>query len=92
MAITSFKDKELEKLFNTGQSAKINPDHQRKVLLILDFLDAMGDISDCFGHFKFHRLKGQRQDEYAMAVSGNYRITFKWDGHDVYGVKYEDYH
>lgn len=92
MAISSFKDKGLAELFNTGRSAKINPDHHHKVLLILDFLDAIGDISDCFGHFEFHRLKGQRQDEYAMAVSGNYRITFKWDGHYVYDVKFEDYH
>ncbi len=92
MAIRGFKDKRLREFFDTGWSAKINPDHRDKISLILDFLNAMGDISDCHGHFEFHRLKGRRKDEYAMSVSKNYRITFKWNGQDVYDVKYEDYH
>ncbi len=92
MAIFGFRDKNLEQLYNTGHSAKINPDHHDKILMILDFLAAIGDISDCWGHYGFHRLKGQRKDEYAMKVSRNYRLTFKWDGRDVYDVNYEDYH
>ncbi len=92
MAIRGFKDKRLKELFDTGRSAKIKPAHRNKILLILDFLNAIGDISDCYGHFEFHKLKGQRKDEYAMSVSKNYRITFKWDGRDVYDVNYEDYH
>lgn len=92
MAISGFKDKGLKELFNTGRTAKIKADHQDKILLILDFLNAIGDISDCYGQFEFHGLKGKREDEYAMSVSRNYRIVFKWDGRDVYDVKYEDYH
>ncbi len=92
MAIAGFKDKRLAELFNAGQSANINPDHHDKVLLVLDFLNAIGDTSDCFGHYGFHKLKGKRKEECAMEVSGNYRITFKWDGHDVYDLQYEDYH
>jgi proteic killer suppression protein len=72
VAIRGFKDKRLRELFNTGRSPKIRPAHRNKILLILDFLNAI--------------------DEYAMSVSKNYRITFKWDGRDVYDVAYEDYH
>lgn len=68
MAITGFKDKGLRELFDTGRSAKINPDHHDKILLILDLLNAIGDISDCYGHYEFHKLKGKRKDEYAIHV------------------------
>lgn len=92
MAITTFRNKNLKWLFDTGHCFKINPDHHHTLLLILDFLNAIGHISDCRSQFGFHKLKGQRKDEYSMKVSGNYRITFKWNGRDVYDVDYEDYH
>ena len=92
MAITGFKDKRLREFFDTGRSAKINPAHRDKISLVLDFLNAIGNISDCQGQFEFHRLKGWRKGEYAMSVSKNYRITFKWDSREVYDVNYEDYH
>lgn len=79
-------------MFSSGKTRKITKGHHAKILLILDFLNAIGDISDCYGHYEFHRLKGKRQNEYAMSVSGNYRICFKWDGREVYDLEYEDYH
>jgi proteic killer suppression protein len=39
--------------------------------------------------FSFHQLKGKRQDGYA--VSGNWRITFKFDGENAIVVDLEDY-
>lgn len=92
MAIAGFKDKGLRELFDTGRSAKIDPGHHARILLILDFLNAIGDVSDCFGHHGFHPLKGKRKGDYAVEVSKNYRITFKWDGRDVDDLSYEDYH
>ncbi len=62
MAIAGFKDKGLRELFDTGQSAKINPAQHTRILLILDFLNAIGDVSDCFGHHGFHRLKGKHKE------------------------------
>ncbi|MGM0682455.1 MAG: type II toxin-antitoxin system RelE/ParE family toxin [Thermodesulfobacteriota bacterium] len=79
MVLAVFRNKDPKQLYNTGHSAKLNPDHQEKILLILDFLNAIGDITDCRGQFGFHKLKGQRKNEHAMKVSGNYRLTFKWD-------------
>jgi proteic killer suppression protein len=40
----------------------------------------------------FHRLKGNRADTYAVSVSGNWRLTFKWDGEGAADVNLEDYH
>jgi proteic killer suppression protein len=30
--------------------------------------------------FRFHRLKGDRRSRYAVDASGNWRITFAWEG------------
>ena len=40
----------------------------------------------------FHKLKGDRQDEYSVRVTANWRVTWKMDGEDVIGVNLEDYH
>jgi proteic killer suppression protein len=34
----------------------------------------------------------QRKGTWAVAVSGNWRLTFVFDGRDVVRVNYEDYH
>ena len=39
-----------------------------------------------------HELKGQRKGVWAVRVSGNWRVTFRFAGHDVEVVNYEDYH
>lgn len=90
--IIGFRHKGLKEVFDTGRTAKIKKRHHEKICLILDFLNAVGDVSDCWGQFAFHPLKGDRKGDYAMSVSKNYRISFKWNGKDVYDVCYEDYH
>jgi len=92
MAIVKFKHKGLKEIFNLGKTARITKSHHELISLILDFLNAIGNLSDCAGQFGFHRLSGDRAKDYAMRASGNYRITFKWDAKDVYDVNYEDYH
>ena len=42
--------------------------------------------------YHFHALKGARKGTFALDASGNYRITFRWDGEDAVDVDLEDYH
>ena len=42
--------------------------------------------------YKFHGLKGERKGVYAVSVSGNWRITFEFEGEDAINVVLEDYH
>jgi toxin HigB-1 len=42
--------------------------------------------------YRFHRLKGDRAGTYAVTVSGNWRITFAFEGEDATRVDLEDYH
>jgi proteic killer suppression protein len=42
--------------------------------------------------FRLHPLKGNRKGCWAIDVSGNWRITFRFEEGHVYVVDYEDYH
>ena len=39
-----------------------------------------------------HELKGKSRGIWSVRVSGNWRVTFKFDGPDAVDVNYEDYH
>jgi proteic killer suppression protein len=41
---------------------------------------------------KLHRLKEKRQDRWAVSISGNWRLVFKFNGGDAYDVDLVDYH
>ena len=42
--------------------------------------------------FRLHPLKGQMKGLWAIAASGNWRVTFQFHEGNVYDVDYEDYH
>lgn len=39
-----------------------------------------------------HALKDDQAGRHAIKVNDQYRITFRWEGHDAYDVGREDYH
>jgi len=91
MAIVAIKHKGLRELFETGRSGKVAKSLQANAILILDHLDGIADLDDCKGVKDFHELKGSRKGEYSMHVSGNWCISFTFDG-DVTVLYLEDYH
>ena len=91
--IKSFKHKALEKLFFDDDRSKINHDHIAKLIRILDRLDASTNPQDMnLPGYKLHELKGKKKGSWAVWVSGNWRITFEFDGNDAINVDYIDYH
>lgn len=42
--------------------------------------------------WKLHPLKGDLAEHWAVWVSGNWRMTFTFDGPDACVVDYQDYH
>jgi proteic killer suppression protein len=42
--------------------------------------------------YRCHALKGDRRGAFALDASGNYRVTFRFDGEDAVDVDLEDYH
>ena len=42
--------------------------------------------------YRFHPLKGDRKGHHAVSVSGNWRLTFRFEDEDAFDVNLEDYH
>ena len=42
--------------------------------------------------FRLHQLKGRKKGLWAIAVSKNWRIVFRFQDGNAYVVNYEDYH
>ena len=42
--------------------------------------------------FRLHPLKGTRENYWAIDVSGNWRLTFRFEDGDIFDLNYEDYH
>ena len=93
IVIKSFQHKGLERLFRKGETKGIQAQHTEKVQRILDLLDDASRPDQLkIPGMHLHPLKGDRKGQWAMTVSGNWRITFAFDGEDVIIVNLEDYH
>ncbi|OHD65294.1 MAG: peptidase [Spirochaetes bacterium RBG_13_51_14] len=91
--IGSFRHKGLEEFFNTGSKKGIQPGHAPKLERILDRLAAARRPQDMgLPGFKLHELSGNKAGTWAVSVSGNWRVTFKFEGDNAVKVDYEDYH
>jgi proteic killer suppression protein len=91
--IATFKHKGLELFFSKGSYKGIPAQHGSRIERMLDRLDAAQEASDMdLPGYKFHALKGSRSGEFAISVSGNWRITFEFIGQDAANVNLEDYH
>ena len=93
MAINSFRHKGLERFFSTGGRAGIQGKHAERLRLILGRLNAAAHPNDMrLPGLDLHELQGSRKGTWAVTVSGNWRITFMFDGVNARLVDYEDYH
>jgi len=91
--IKSFKHKGLADFFYTGNKRGIKPQHAEKLSRILDRLNAANKIKDMnYPGSNLHKLLGDKKDNYAVRVSGNWRVYFKFVDGDAYVVDYNDYH
>ena len=91
--IESFRHKGLEDFFYDGTKRGIQPNHALKLSHIVDVLDAATTIQDInFPGSGLHQLQPRRDNRWALKVSGNWRVTFRFEAGNVYEVNYEDYH
>lgn len=91
--IRSFRHKGLARFFETGSKAGIQSAHAERLRLILGRLNAAVKAEDMgLPGLRLHPLKGERKGTWAVWVSGNWRVTFRFVGADAEVVDYEDYH
>lgn len=90
--IRSYRSKALELFATAGDAKKLpvqNHARIRRQLLALETALRPEDIN--IPGFKFHGLTADPK-RWSIWVTGNYRITFGWDGTFAVDVDIEDYH
>ena len=91
--IRSFRHKGLERFFLKGTKSGIQANHASKLRLILGRLNASQSPKDMnLPGLYLHQLGGDRRRIWSVRVSGNWRITFRFNDGDAEIVDYEDYH
>lgn len=91
--IKSFAHKGLKRFYEMGSVRGIRPEHGHRLALILARLDASKDPQDMnLPGLRLHRLRGDLEGVWAVDVSGNWRVTFSFDGDRPVDVNYLDYH
>lgn len=91
--IKNFVHKGLEEFFYDGTKKGIQAQHAQKLADILDRLDAAKDIIDMkFPGSDLHQLRGKMKGLWAVKVSGNWRVVFRFIEGDAYNINYIDYH
>ena len=91
--IKSFAHKRREVFFLTGSTRGIQAKHAARLGYILDLLDAAASAGDMnFPGSYLHSLKGDLAGHWSVRVSGNWRLTFRFEDGSAYVVNYQDYH
>lgn len=91
--ILNFRHKGLERFFSKSDYRGIPAQHAARLERLLDRLDAALKPDDMsLPGYRFHPLKGERKGTYAVSVSGNWRLTFRFAGEDAADIDLEDYH
>ena len=91
--IKNFRHKGLEAFYSKGSKAGIQAKHAERLRLVLARLDAAGEPRDMnLPGLRLHRLTGRLKGYWAVDISGNWRVIFRFEKKDIIDVDYLDYH
>lgn len=91
--IKSFRHGGLKRYFEAGNARGIPADMRKRIRVRLNALDRAKEMRDIdLPGFDLPPLKGDRKGEYAIAATGNFRLTFRFEDGDVLDLNLEDYH
>ncbi len=92
--IASFRDKETERLWQSGKSRRLPADLERrafKKLAILNAAVGLGNLKVPPGNL-LEALRGDRAGQYSIRVNDQYRVCFVWRDGNAFDVEIVDYH
>jgi proteic killer suppression protein len=92
--IASFRDKETERLWDSGKNRRLPADLQRrafKKLVILNAAMALDNLKVPPGN-QLEALRGNRAGQRSIRVNDQYRVCFERRGGNVFEVEIADYH
>lgn len=91
--IRSFRHRGLKRFYEDDDPRGIRPDlidSVQEILTVLD--DAATPQAMNLPGYRLHPLKGDRRGFWAVTVTGNLRIIFRFEGRDAFDVELIDYH
>lgn len=91
--IRSFRNRGLKRLFEEDDRSKVQAAQADKISRILARL-AVAESPDNMNlpGYRLHPLKGDLAGFWAVSVSGNWRIVWRFEGQDAAEVDLIDYH
>lgn len=91
--IAGFRHKGLRLLFERADRRRVSAEHADKIERILARLDEATEPTNMnLPGFRLHALKGDLSGFWAVTVSGNWRIVFRFDRGHATDVDLVDYH
>ena len=91
--IVRFRHKGLRRLYEKGDRRFVPAQRVSKIERILARLDVAGEPADMnLPGFQLHPLRGNLSGFWAVSVSGNWRIIFRFEAGNVGDVDLVDYH
>ena len=92
--ISSFANKETEKLFATGKSKKLPSEIITRAIMRLTQLDNVREVSDLLipPSNRLEALSGNREGKWSIRINDQWRICFIFANGEATDVEITDYH
>ena len=91
--IKRIRHKGLKRFYESGDTRGINAQQTAWLRILLTSLDAAANPAGMNNPgYGLHPLKGARKEQWAVWVSGNWRLVFTFDGEDATDLDLIDYH
>lgn len=92
--ILNIRHKGLDRFFRTGDTRGVGERNAARLRILLTVLESAAGPEE-IGRLpgaRLHQLKGDRHGQWAVWVSGNWRLVFRFEGEDVTDLDLVDYH
>ena len=83
----------MRQFYDRDDSSRVGAKLANRVAAALADLDEAGKPGDLdMPGYRLHPLKGRQAGRWSISVSGNWRITFRFEAGNAYDVDLVDYH
>ena len=91
--IKTIRHRGLKRLYERGDLSGVRSDQVNRIAGVLAHLDQALNPADLdLPGYRLHRLKGELKGMWSVAISGNWRIIFRFADGDAFDVDLVDYH
>ena len=92
--IRNFKQSWLQTFWNTGRHKRVPSHLKERVLRKLDILNSANELRDLSSppSNHLHQLHGDREGQWAISVSGPWRLCFRLEDNEIFDIELVQYH